>query len=207
MRIAAFITSVWVSGVILTICHRIDEFIKLPLNELGDFLAGAFGPPGFAWLLLGYFLQGKHLAATMAEMQGQAEEAKRNQERQDLMLDPLIKIRWAGDDLHGTEMMTSLRFENLGDPCKHIAVEVYLDGVKKPYQPWIASLVGGDQKTIPVFEMPLENYTLYLKLKYIRQNGSAGSQKFIVTRYDSVVPDVNQVPGTEHLSLLFPQSG
>lgn len=39
----------------------ISSLQTLPLNELGDFLAGVFGPLALAWLIIGYFQQQKEL--------------------------------------------------------------------------------------------------------------------------------------------------
>lgn len=50
-----------------------------PLNELGDFLAGAFSPLAFLWLVVGYFQQGHELSASVAalEHQGNIFDAQR----------------------------------------------------------------------------------------------------------------------------------
>ena len=32
-------------------------FVKLPLDQMGDFLGGAFGPLAFLWLVIGFFIQ------------------------------------------------------------------------------------------------------------------------------------------------------
>lgn len=34
---------------------------QMPLNEVGDFLAGSFSPLAFAWLAYGYWMQNKEL--------------------------------------------------------------------------------------------------------------------------------------------------
>lgn len=59
-------------GVVLTViylfvgavhyCRETTASGVPPLNELGDFLAGLFGPLAFAWLVLGFFQQRKELA-------------------------------------------------------------------------------------------------------------------------------------------------
>lgn len=54
------VTSIWMVGILLL---WILGDLKKPtsLNELGDFLAGAFAPIAFLWLVLGYKQQGKQL--------------------------------------------------------------------------------------------------------------------------------------------------
>jgi len=51
-------------------------FAKWPsgLNEWGDFLAGAFGPVAFLWLVIGYLQQGKELRNSSKALQRQADE-------------------------------------------------------------------------------------------------------------------------------------
>jgi len=51
-------------------------FAKWPsgLNEWGDFLAGAFGPVAFLWLVIGYLQQGKELRNSSEALKEQARE-------------------------------------------------------------------------------------------------------------------------------------
>lgn len=46
----------------------------LPLNEIGDFLAGAFGPLAILWLVLGYLQQGIELRQNSEALHLQAQE-------------------------------------------------------------------------------------------------------------------------------------
>ncbi|NSX21865.1 hypothetical protein HTV13_18815 [Pseudomonas putida] len=66
----------------LTLIRR-TEFVGLDLNELGDFLAGIFGPLALFWVVIGYFQQGeevrnstKELAHSVAELKRQSETAR-----------------------------------------------------------------------------------------------------------------------------------
>ncbi len=61
---------------------RVCEFEELKLNELGDFLAGAFGPLAILWLILGYFQQGIELRQNSHALHLQAEELKNSVEQQ-----------------------------------------------------------------------------------------------------------------------------
>ena len=55
---------------------RIVELEALPLNELGDFLAGAFGPLAIFWLVLGFFQQGEEVRINTHALRLQAEELR-----------------------------------------------------------------------------------------------------------------------------------
>jgi hypothetical protein len=56
--------------------HSLEALQKLKLNELGDFLAGVFGPLSFFWLIIGYVQQQKELMLNTRALQLQAEELK-----------------------------------------------------------------------------------------------------------------------------------
>lgn len=73
-------------GIIATIAYaaamrwfvdgRWADLQELKLNELGDFLAGAFGPLAILWLVLGFFQQGIELRQNSEALRLQAEELK-----------------------------------------------------------------------------------------------------------------------------------
>ncbi|WP_455826572.1 hypothetical protein [Pseudomonas graminis] len=69
---AIFSISYIVAMVVLVIFKR-DNLLTLGLNEVGDFLAGTFGPLGFLWLVVGYYQQRKEFQASLREMQNQSE--------------------------------------------------------------------------------------------------------------------------------------
>ncbi len=62
-------------AILLPVATPIDSrLLALPLHELGDFLAGAFAPLAFAWLVYGYLLQRHELEMQRKELAGQREE-------------------------------------------------------------------------------------------------------------------------------------
>ncbi|NDW30998.1 hypothetical protein [Salipiger sp. PrR007] len=52
------------------------EWKKISLNEVGDFLAGAFSPVAFFWLILGFLQQGHELQLQVAEMANSVSQQK-----------------------------------------------------------------------------------------------------------------------------------
>ncbi|TFL19667.1 hypothetical protein [Jannaschia formosa] len=60
----------------------IDAFTDLRPNELGDTLAGFFGPLAVFWLILGFFQQGAELRNSVATLKLQAEELAKSVEQQ-----------------------------------------------------------------------------------------------------------------------------
>tara|TARA_R110001606_G_scaffold395992_1_gene569299 strand:- start:1827 stop:2648 length:822 start_codon:yes stop_codon:yes gene_type:complete len=53
---------------------RFFQLEKMPLNEVGDFLAGVFGPVAFGWLIIGYVMQNGELKLNRISIEKQAEE-------------------------------------------------------------------------------------------------------------------------------------
>lgn len=57
----------------------------MPLNELGDFLAGAFGPLAILWLVLGFFQQSTELRQNSDALLMQADELRNSVEQQKIL--------------------------------------------------------------------------------------------------------------------------
>lgn len=61
---------------------RIVESLSMKPNEIGDLLAGMFGPLAILWLILGFFQQGIELRQNTRALELQAEELKNSVEQQ-----------------------------------------------------------------------------------------------------------------------------
>lgn len=81
-KMAVCFTVVYLVGITALIAFKSTEFFSLPLNGLGDFLAGAFGPLALAWLVFGYFQQGDELRQGTEALKLQSEELRRSAEQQ-----------------------------------------------------------------------------------------------------------------------------
>lgn len=79
---AVVFTIAYLAIVALIVWSRECELFELPLNSLGDFLAGAFGPLALAWLIFGYFQQGDELQNGTAALKLQGVELKNSVEQQ-----------------------------------------------------------------------------------------------------------------------------
>lgn len=62
------------------------EWRAIHINEIGDFLAGIFGPLSIFWLVLGFFQQGEELRNSVEALQLQARELKDSVEQQKAMV-------------------------------------------------------------------------------------------------------------------------
>lgn len=70
---------------------RVQTLQSMSLNEVGDFLAGAFGPVAILWLVLGFFQQGIELRQGTAALNLQGDELKNAVEQQRLLADVSLK--------------------------------------------------------------------------------------------------------------------
>lgn len=61
---------------------RLTEILLMSPNEIGDLLAGMFGPLAILWLILGFFQQGIELRQNTRALELQAEELKNAVEQQ-----------------------------------------------------------------------------------------------------------------------------
>lgn len=76
-RIFLTISLVWTAGVSWFLFK--DQFLyngysPMPLNEIGDFLAGSFSPLAFFWLTYGYWMQSKELKYNRVSLEKQLDE-------------------------------------------------------------------------------------------------------------------------------------
>lgn len=76
------VTTAYALAVAWFVDGRWSDLQDLKLNELGDFLAGAFGPLAILWLVLGFFQQGIELRQNSVALHLQAEELKNSVEQQ-----------------------------------------------------------------------------------------------------------------------------
>lgn len=74
--IGAALTLAYVAVVLPIIWGRVDTLLTMPLNEVGDFLAGAFGPLAILWLVLGFLQQGEELRQNTKALEFQGDELK-----------------------------------------------------------------------------------------------------------------------------------
>lgn len=76
------ITATWIfSGLIYGVVCR-SALLAMSPNEFGDFLAGAFSPLAFLWLIIGYMQQGEELNLNTQALKLQADELKQSVEQQ-----------------------------------------------------------------------------------------------------------------------------
>jgi hypothetical protein len=127
---------------------RIQTLQTMDLNEVGDFLAGAFGPMAILWLVLGFFQQGIELRQGTQALLLQAKELQSSVEQQKELvavtrdqvnaeleaaleakaqrvrsIRPFLVPSGGGGSHSGNEHELSFMIKNLGAPISHIAMK------------------------------------------------------------------------------------
>jgi hypothetical protein len=93
-RVFLTISLVWTAGVSWLLFKDqvlYNGYSPMPLNEIGDFLAGSFSPLAFFWLAYGYFMQNKELSLNRKILQQQITEFKKSVSISEKNLDHLVK--------------------------------------------------------------------------------------------------------------------
>ncbi|NWC24102.1 hypothetical protein HX787_27475 [Pseudomonas tolaasii] len=81
------VTVVYLVFVWWLVGERIQSLQTMALNEVGDFLAGVFGPLAILWLVLGFFQQGVELRQGTEALKMQAKELRASVQQQSAMVD------------------------------------------------------------------------------------------------------------------------
>ncbi|ENW10146.1 hypothetical protein [Acinetobacter pittii] len=129
----------------LKFCLGEGENVLLPSNELGDFLAGAFAPLAFLFLILGYKqnsesirLQNEELRASTEALKLQVDEMKKSVDQQKIMAQlqqaeledrhhsvaPVITVDWVVSVANG-KFNFRISFTNKSEhPARYITVNI-----------------------------------------------------------------------------------
>lgn len=199
-KLALCFTFIYIYGLSLVVLIRLGEFLSMPLNELGDFLAGAFGPLALAWLVFGYFQQGDELKQGTEALLMQAEELRHSVEQQTAMadsqkasldnhereLEPLLKLTHEGSKEIEGDYYDSFWIKNLGAYCECVEVFRLVEGERvKCFS--LQPLFNGDSLG---FLLDLNEEDAVFLIGYKRINGSLGQQAFTVKHYWDHGPEI-----------------
>lgn len=179
---------IWVALLFLPKIHSITD---LALNEIGDFLAGVFGPLAFLWLVLGYFQQGAELRQNNEALKMQADELKASVQQQVAMVDaqretlhnyenslsPLLRLKVENGALQNLdgEPHLMLSLSNRGEYCERIRV-LCKGGVE------VASYPTLFKDDAWIFYMGVDGMSpregVEITVEYRSRSGTAGAQSF-----------------------------
>ena len=192
-----------------------SSFIALELNALGDFLAGAFGPIAFLWLVLGFLQQGRELRLQVEELSRSvqqqtvmAEAAMEQIKSQKAALDiqiwqheqgisPLFDVQVflaAGPNRMG-KTSSVVRLTNRGALVDGIEIEFARPlGDGEPLEVGRLNSLGVSEDIQLDYASLTEEAIGFLSIKYVRSDGASKSADFIYSaRVDGGVV-VSKVP-------------
>lgn len=179
------LTSLWVSVVLVILIVRWQELFELKLNELGDLLAGVFGPAAFVWLILGYRQQGMELKNSSEALKHQVIELQRSFQLQreiawknDRALDPILTLEYLGSNWEDSDM-TFFSIVNTGARCGSTRIKVSGREVSEQWP--AADLTHLLENQIYQFRLGgalLRSLPVFVTVEFYRLNGSRGVVTF-----------------------------
>ncbi|QNV68338.1 hypothetical protein F7661_22810 [Pseudomonas sp. CFA] len=189
-----------VIGVVLTVAYalfswwlvgdRIQLLRTMNLNEVGDFLAGAFGPLAILWLVLGFFQQGIELRQGTDALRMQAKELNNSVAQQYEMvkaqkaslvnyertLEPFLHLAVGDAGWREGNFYVSLNISNAGDYCEPVRVKILAtDSHERNADPLISGA-----STAVWFDGLHEWEDFNVVIEYKTRSGAFNSQSFSV---------------------------
>lgn len=197
-RVGLVGTAFWLVVVLIFSISVRSGFAGLKPNEVGDFLAGAFAPLAFFWLVLGFFQQGAELRNSGRALWLQGEELRnsveqqrqlvevsreglafeadrlaRENERARVLAQPKLELTLGGSSGTGTGREQSFILANHGRPCTRI--EIFVGNRAEPHR--IGKLDAGDPIEFRILITP-EWMGVEVRVNYLDQHSEPGSQQF-----------------------------
>lgn len=185
----------------------------MDLNEVGDFLAGAFGPVTILWLVLGFFQQGIELRQGTTALNLQATELRNSVVQQCEMvsaqkasllnyektLHPLLRLEVTDAGWRDNDFGVAFKIINSGDYCESVVVKLNGEGMP-PGRRDIDPLMTNSNCAVAFLGLP-EWPDLNVVIEYRMRNGTSSSQSFLVNhRYEESYGDSYSVTKLSFLS-------
>lgn len=185
-------TAIYLIFIAVIVKSRFVDFLALKPNELGDFLAGVFGPIAFLWLVLGFLQQGRELRISSEALQMQAKELRESVEQQaalviaqnsqnahnELLTEPVLRLTWKGADNDGFRDVEKFQMTNSGHSCMDIEIMLLGGGMHEIYESYDTF----DKGEVIDFDIPTELFmqglTRELYVHYKKLDGQDRTQFF-----------------------------
>lgn len=193
VEIGGAATLIYLVGIIVLTWGRIGTLGSMPLNEVGDFLAGVFGPVAFLWLVLGFLQQGEELRMQATELRNSVEQqaslaatAKQQIDMQAMEREIALKALFTFESnsfIHSRSegwVQSKVRIKNEGK--KALNATIYSDqNVNQGESMDLGDLPEGQQVEV-IFDFPLGAITIEGKV-WIEYDDATGDRRRETFRY------------------------
>lgn len=189
--VGTIFTAIYLVGFTWFIFGRLPQLQTMELNSVGDFLAGAFGPIAFFWLILGFMQQGAELRVSADALRMQADELKASVQQQTALveaqqislrnyersLEPLLVLKYHGaQDIEG-DSYAHFSLVNVGPYCEDVSVRLSIDGVKQ-HPRLLEPLFKDVERGFYLSDLYGEYHELELEVTYKKTSGYESLQMF-----------------------------
>lgn len=179
------------------VSYDFDKFLSLGLNELGDFLAGAFGPVAFLWLVLGFLQQGKELKISSQALRLQVSELKSSVQQQtklasiaeqslldqisksERLSEPMIEVE-SNKGESPSDASRILIIRNHSASCESVRCCFEFSEGNHPQVARFNYLPTGSVKEVNVYGQPIPMKGAWFVIRYKKNTGVAGVHRFWV---------------------------
>jgi hypothetical protein len=204
-------TAVYVGALWWFFDDRLSDIKNLSPNNIGDFLAGVFGPLATFWLILGFFQQGIELRQNTHALNLQAEELHNSVEQQRNLVEvsrkqmdaeletirferdrqvrdarPLFVFHDVNVTLSGGKADYYSSIKNLGNTATNVVFiyepEIEYSNLAKVFS-WIHEQ---DKRLNWRYKTPQAEYEVKLSISYIDAAGTPGVQAFKFSPFTDV---------------------
>lgn len=201
--IGVVVTGVYLVALVILFKSRIAEIHAMPPNNIGDFLAGIFGPLAIFWLILGFFQQGIELRQNTHALDLQADELRNSVEQQKQLVEvsrkqveaelevirfererqkksarPIFVFHGVGAMFSGPEGTYSSRIKNIGNTATEIEFS-YDPPIKQSSLTKVFSWSRGEEQGLEwKYKTPVAESRTVLIISYVDSSGIPGTQLF-----------------------------
>lgn len=192
-------TAVWIICIVVYLVLKGVNPFGLEPNELGDFVAGALGPLGILWIVLGFWQQGDELRNSVDALQLQGRELRaavdqqkelvavtrkqvdadlsaqeESREARRIAASPNFTVSPSGGTISGEKIKSTVNVVNLGADCTDVRFDSAESGALRRH-PLFKS---GHQDRFAIEHPSSSDWEMLITFTYRNTSNETGTQSF-----------------------------